>query len=258
MSTVRFHDRVSESPPASHPYRAVSPRPATVQARLYSWLLHHRFVYACRVFHVYLSVLGLAVMLFFGLTGFTVHHEDWFGATNARVHVFHGQTPVDLIRDNDRLGIVEHLRSTWRISGAVSDYQQLGHSVSIAFKEPGRLWEVDIAAASGRTTVNAQTFNVAGVLNDLHRGRYTGEAWGWLMDISAVLIVVACLTGLVLWLTMPKRRQIGTAALLCGIVMAAALYVHGVPGEDEGVDNADDVPVAARMDHTPQAQTDHP
>ncbi|MBL8526719.1 MAG: PepSY-associated TM helix domain-containing protein [Burkholderiales bacterium] len=256
---MHLHHHVSESFPASRPHHPDGARrPATFAARPYSWLLHHRFVYACRVFHVYLSVLGLAVMLFFGLTGFTVHHEDWFGATNARVHVFHGQTPVDLIRDNDRLGIVEHLRSTWRISGAVSDYQQLGHSLSIAFKEPGRLWEVDIAAASGRTTVNAQIFNVAGVLNNLHRGRYTGAAWGWLMDISAVLIVIACLTGLVLWLTMPKRRQLGTAALLCGIVMAAALYVHGVPGEDEGVDGDDDIPVAARMDNTPEAQADHP
>lgn len=253
-----MRDHVSDSLHGGHPdARGIAPRPPTFGAKFLSWMLHHKLVYACRVLHVYLSVLGLAVMLFFGLTGFTTHHEDWFGATDATVRVFHGHTPIHLVRSNDRLGVVEHLRKTWHISGAVSDYQQLDRSISIAFKEPGRLWEVDIAAANGRTTVNAQIFNAAAVLNDLHRGRYTGEAWGWLIDISAVLIVIACLTGLVLWITMPKRRQLGIAALVCGIVMAIALYVHGVPGADDGVDG-DDVPVAARVERTLEGPTDHP
>ncbi len=257
---MHVHDPLSGSLQATDDDhgRHVAPHPATFGAKLLSWMLHHKLVYACRFFTSTSPCWGLAVMLFFGLTGFTAHHEDWFGATDATVRVFHGQTPVDLVRDNDRLGVVEHLRNTWRISGAVSDYQHLGHSVSIAFKEPGRLWEVDIAAASGRTTVNAQIFNFAGVLNDLHRGRYTGEAWGWLIDISAVLMVVACLTGLVLWITMPKRRQLGIAALVCGIVMVVALYVHGVPGADEGVDDDDDVPVAAKVERTLDNQSDHP
>jgi Uncharacterized protein conserved in bacteria len=35
-------------------------------------------------------------------------------------------------------------------------------------------------------------------LNDLHKGRNTGPAWGWFLDVFAVACVVFCLTGLLL------------------------------------------------------------
>ena len=35
-------------------------------------------------------------------------------------------------------------------------------------------------------------------LNDLHKGRHTGTAWSWFLDLFAVACVVFCVTGLVL------------------------------------------------------------
>ena len=60
---------------------------------------------------------------FFGITGFTVNHEEWFGATTSpRVTETRGTTPIaDLLAKDDalRMAPVEHVRNTWRISGAI-------------------------------------------------------------------------------------------------------------------------------------------
>lgn len=38
--------------------------------------------------------------------------------------------------------------------------------------------------------------------------------WRRLMDVTAILLLVAVVTGLVLWLRLPRRRLIGTLSLL--------------------------------------------
>jgi hypothetical protein len=177
-------------------------------------------------------MLGLFVMLLFGITGFTVNHEELFGATTPRSTDTTGQTPEDLIAKKDSLRIVEHLRSTFHITGAMTSFDDLDQSLSIGFKEPGQVWEIEIDKSTGKTSVHNDAFNFFAVINNLHRGRYSGPSWKWVIDISAILIVIACLTGVVLWLVLPKRRKLGTAAILVGTLGALAIYAWLVPGPD--------------------------
>jgi hypothetical protein len=64
--------------------RPVEEQAPHVAARGLAARLSRRLLSTCRTVHVYLSVLGLTVMLFFGITGFTAYHEDWFSATEAK------------------------------------------------------------------------------------------------------------------------------------------------------------------------------
>jgi uncharacterized protein len=185
-----------------------------------------------RTLHIYLTMFGLLVLLLFGVTGFTINHEEWFGATRPRVTESEGVTPVALIASADALRVVEHLRSTFRISGAMTDYDVGDDKLSIAFKEPGQVWEIEIDKASGRTRIHAEAFNLAAVLNNLHRGRYAGRAWSWVIDLSALLIVLACVTGIVLWLALPRRRTVGLIALGVGLVGTVGVFYVLVPGAD--------------------------
>src|SRR5471030_2632285 len=121
-------------------------------------------------------MFGLLVLLLFGITGFTVNHDEWFGATRPRVTETEGTTPRELLARDDALHIVEHVRNTWRISGAMTDYDASGEKISVSFKEPGQLWEVEIEKSTGRTRVHGETYNFAAVINNLHRGRYAGPA----------------------------------------------------------------------------------
>ena len=195
-------------------------------------LIRKNFLALCRTLHVYLTMAGLLVMLLFGVTGFTVNHEEWFGATRPRVTDIEGVTPRELLVRSDALHLVEHVRATWRISGAMTDYDASDDRVSIAFKEPGQLWEVEIEKSTGHTKLHNETYNLAAFLNNLHRGRYAGAAWRWAIDVSALFIVLACATGIILWLALPRRRVLGILALAVGVLGTIGVIYALVPGPD--------------------------
>ena len=177
-------------------------------------------------------MFGLLVMFLFGLTGFTINHEDWFGATSPRVVESETTVPVELIAKKDNLRLVERLRSTLQIAGAMTAFDDLDDRFSIGFKEPGQIWEIEVEKITGVAKVHHETFNFTAIINNLHRGRYSGAAWRWVIDISAILIVVACGTGIVLWLALPRRRVLGAIALALGILGTVFIYRVLVPGAD--------------------------
>lgn len=195
-------------------------------------LIKKNFLALCRTLHVYLTMFGLLVLLLFGITGFTANHEEWFGATHPRVTDSEGTMPRELLTKGDALRIVEQVRTAWRVSGAMTDYDASDDRISIAFKEPGQLWEVEIEKSTGRTKLHNETYNLAAFLNNLHRGRYAGPAWRWAIDVSALLVVLACATGIVLWLALPRRRVMGFVALAVGVLATLLIIFALVPGPD--------------------------
>jgi hypothetical protein len=55
--------------------------------------------------------------------------------------------------------------------------------------------------------------NFLGRMTDLHTGEHTGRVWPWVIDLVAVFLGFASFSGLILWITLPKRRRIGIMAL---------------------------------------------
>jgi hypothetical protein len=191
--------------------------------------MNRTFLAWTRTIHIYLTMAALGLMLFFAVTGFTVNHEDWFGATTPRVRNVSGTTPVEWVTAEDKLRIVEHLRSAMGVSGAMTDFETNDDNYHVVFKGPGRVCEATIARQDGKTDGEIKTFGLAGRINDLHRGRDAGEAWRWVIDASALLIVLASVTGLILWLALPKRRRLGIAWLVVGVGASVGFYWTMVP-----------------------------
>jgi hypothetical protein len=194
--------------------------------------LHPTLVAVCRAVHIYLTMLGLVVMLLFAITGFTLNHEDTLGAATPRVAEHEGKVPPALLARHDELRIVEHLRQSFGIRSAMTNFTDLAEEFAVVFKEPGQVWEVTVAKTTGRVTARQESYGGIAILNHLHRGRYTGATWGWVIDVSAAVIVLACLTGFVLWLALPRRRQLGIAFLVLGTLATLAAVYFFVPGPD--------------------------
>src|SRR5258706_14048134 len=100
--------------------------------------MNRTFVAWTRTIHIYLTMAGLGLMLFFAVTGFTVNHEDWFGATTPRTRNVAGVTPVEWVKGEDKLRIVEHLRKQFGVSGAMTDFESEEEKFHAGFKGPGR------------------------------------------------------------------------------------------------------------------------
>ena len=99
------------------------------------------------------------------------------------------EVPPALIAQHDALRIVELLRRTFQIHGAVANYDEVENEIGIAFKEPGQIWEISIDKTTGHAAAHHEVYNFAALINNLHRGRYTGGAWSWVIDGSAALNV---------------------------------------------------------------------
>jgi hypothetical protein len=205
--------------------------------------LNIRFAKLMRWLHIYLSMFSLAVVLFFSVTGITLNHPDWFfsGAENTREaegeispRWLHLQAPATAEADADpdrqvsKLEIVEHLRSTHKVHGALADFRVDEGECVVSFKGPGYAADAFIDRETGHYRLTETYHGFIAVINDLHKGRDTGPVWSILIDVSAVLMTLISLTGLVLLFYLKLRRIPGLFVALAGAILAIVLYRLGV------------------------------
>ncbi|HEV3167478.1 MAG TPA: PepSY-associated TM helix domain-containing protein, partial [Isosphaeraceae bacterium] len=96
-----------------------------------------RFAAIVRWLHIYLSMFGLAAVLFFSVTGITLNHPDWFYAQAERSVQNEGQinrkwlhldspsasskATADPSSQIAKLEVVEYLRKAHAVRGALAD-----------------------------------------------------------------------------------------------------------------------------------------
>lgn len=182
-------------------------------------------------------MVSFAVVLFFAATGITLNHQDWF-ADQQKTTVYHGTAPHQMLGNNraaqgdaanvDKLGLVEMLRAQG-IHGAVSDLRIDDTQIEVSFKAPGYSADAFIDRDSGKYDLTETRNGFVAIINDLHKGRDSGKVWSWLIDISAGLLVLVSVTGLVLIWFMHKRRTNGLLLVVAGTVVCFILYKFFVP-----------------------------
>jgi hypothetical protein len=200
-----------------------------------------------RWLHIYVSMFGLAAVLFFSATGVTLNHPDWFfGETQRSVRaegridpgLLHLPTavspsdrhePPDLSAQVAKLEVVEALRKAHVIRGALTEFRVDETECTVAFKGPGYSADAFIDRDSGRYSLTQSIHGVIAVLNDLHKGRDAGRGWSILIDISAIVLVFISLSGLVLLFYLKLRRVPGLMVVVLGAIAVLTLFLLGVP-----------------------------
>jgi hypothetical protein len=213
--------------------------------------LRQRIAVVARWLHIYLSMLGLFVLLFFSITGITLNHPDWFTAGGPRQTRHTGmidtrwlgsrgpraqhassvdQDPAsDPEAGVDRLAIVEHLRSTHKIHGALAEFTSDPHECVVLFKGPGYAADAFIDRASGRYQLAITRQPAVAFWNDLHKGRDTGPLWSLVIDAAALIMTLASLSGLVLLFYIRRRRVSGLLAGLAATLLVLLIIALWVP-----------------------------
>jgi hypothetical protein len=175
-------------------------------------------------------MLSFAVVFFFAATEITLNHAEWFSRQVQTKH-YRGIIPPSLLHEStnqqpDRLGIVELLRNRHKIHGSVSDFQVDDSQISVSFKGPGNAADAFIDVTNGSYDLAETRNGLVAIFNDLHKGRDTGSVWSIVIDVSASLLVLVSLTGLILIWFVYKRRTSGlilaaSAGVLCWLVYRA-------------------------------------
>jgi len=181
-----------------------------------------------RWLHIYLSMVSFAILLFFALTGLTLNHANWF-ADQVKTTVYKGKMKAGWVNDPDtakinKLQVVELLRNRHDIKGILNDFRIEDSEVSLSFKGPGYSADAFISRETGEYELSETRMGLFAVLNDLHKGRDSGRSWGWIIDISAVLMSLVSLTGLILILFLKRKRSSGLLIMAVGLLLCLMIY----------------------------------
>lgn len=182
-----------------------------------------------RTLHIYVTMYAFILMLFFAFTGFFLNHEEWFTRGEAAPLEKTGTIPGVMLVAPDKLAIVELLRSQYGANGAVTTFDVDADQMHIELAGPGRGTTAEIDRVSGALRVSIEARGWVVRMDDLHRGKNSGRAWSWIIDISAISLFLGSLTGILMWVGLPRRRKLGLVALGVSVAMCLGLYWLFVP-----------------------------
>jgi hypothetical protein len=173
-------------------------------------------------------MVSFSILLFFAVTGLTLNHQSAFNG-EPKATRFTGTLNLAWVNppaghEVARLEIVEALRNAHGIKAAVKDFRVDENEISVTFKGPGYAADGFVDRKSGTYDITESRLGVIAVINDLHKGRDTGGVWVDIIDISAALMVLVSLTGLILIFFLQKRLKTGLVAIAIGTAVCIAVY----------------------------------
>lgn len=182
------------------------------------------------------AAISLAAMLFFAVTGITLNHAASIPA-NPVVADTSGRLPPALLAalkaKTDDAPLPAPIAAAVKqavgldASGKAGEWSDA--EVYVALPRPGGDAWVSIDRANGKISAEVTDRGWISYLNDLHKGRNSGSAWFWFIDIFAVACVLFTVTGLFLLQVHAKHRPSTWPIVLAGIalpVVLALVFIH--------------------------------
>jgi hypothetical protein len=172
-------------------------------------------------------MFSFAALLFFSITGITLNHTSWIEGRQ-KVEQIEGDLNVAWVSADssgaDELMIVEHFRNKYNIRAKVSDFTTEETECSVSFKGPGYTADGFIDRSTGHYQLTITKSGIIAMMNDLHKGRDTGSAWSWFIDVSAVLMILVSLTGFLMIFFLKKKRFSGLVITVVGAMIIIFVY----------------------------------
>jgi hypothetical protein len=181
-----------------------------------------------RTLHVYFSLLGLLMFLFFAATGIFLTHDS-FGLDQVQSTMSQITLPSGVANKGDQAAVVAQLRSAAGISLPVTNYSPDTDQIEITFAGPGKRTQARINRTDGSTELVFESRGWVGIIDDLHKGAETGWIWRGVMDVVSVWLVLSTITGFLMLLSLPRRRRLGLIFASLATVAVAVAYIFYVP-----------------------------
>lgn len=152
------------------------------------------------------AAVSLIGMLVFAATGFTLNHATDIKSEPKTVERS-GELPAALLpalraaetSKGDLPGtVVGWLKSDLKIKARKGPVEWSDGEAYVAMPGPGVDAWVTLDTETGAAAYERTDRGLIAYLNDLHKGRNTGKAWTWFIDVFAIACVVFCVTGLLL------------------------------------------------------------
>jgi len=187
----------------------------------------------CRWLHIYISSALFSLLLFFCVTGITLNHPDWASSRSTDSKsitlpstlsqtINSEEYPLKKIQAfvEEQTGLAEprSIDLALDIGEITYDYPLPSGYVFVTVLLEEQLIEIEYSQGGWLA-----------LFNDLHKGRHSGSVWSWLIDLSAALMLLFTLTGIIILLQNAKHRRQALYILLIGSMTPVLLYLFAVP-----------------------------
>ena len=183
------------------------------------------------------SAVCLLGILLFAFTGITLNHAGEIEATP--VITSHEHTlPADLLsRLTDSppgkiplpADTATWIKHQWAIDITDKPAEWSTDEIYLSLPRPGGDAWLRIDLESGLVEYEHTQRGWIAYLNDLHKGRHTGTAWRWFIDILSIGCLVFAITGLLILKIHAERRPTTWPLTGLGVVipvLLALLFIH--------------------------------
>lgn len=185
------------------------------------------------------SALCLLGMLLFAVTGLTLNNASIIPASTTVISR-DMQLPVPLLaqlnavdRENKDtpvpLAVAQWLDGEVQASVAGSRPEWSSDELYVSLPRPGGDAWLSIDLTDGAVEYEQTDRGWIAYLNDLHKGRHTGTAWSWFLDIFSVACLIFSITGLVLLQLHAGQRAATWPMVGLGVVIPvvlALIFIH--------------------------------
>lgn len=181
-----------------------------------------------RKWHWMSSAICFISMLLFSVTGITLNHADIIENKPATVRIA-GQFPEELlpqlvVKSEQKsielpVGIHDWLKQHKSINISATTAEVNGAEIYLPLARPGGDAWLSIDTETGEFEYESTDRGWISYFNDIHKGRNTGKAWIYFMDIFAVACIIFSVTGFLLLQRYADTRSQTWPLLIAGLVL---------------------------------------
>jgi uncharacterized protein len=184
-------------------------------------------------YHWISAAISLVGMLLFAITGVTLNHAAQIKAepqTVTREGVLPQALRGELKAAEATGATLPHSTRQWlaqemKVKAPAGAVEWSPGEAYVGLPGPGRDGSVTIDTETGEVAYERTERGWIAYLNDLHKGRNTGPAWAWFIDIFAAACVVFCVTGLIVLQIHSKARPSTWPLVGAGLVIPLLLAI---------------------------------
>lgn len=162
-----------------------------------------------RMLHAYMSAFAFIALSFFSLSGLLLNHPDWFKGRNDALDAHFSLSPAEMRQARQAAKpaqalsdiVAQHLA----LKGEFKDGEVIDGVAQIRFEGVSGKSDLAIDMASGKVDASIERATLVTMLHDLHRGKNSGAAWRWVIDLTAIIVLVLSVLGYVLFFSLRFR-----------------------------------------------------
>ncbi|NMP30713.1 hypothetical protein HII17_03975 [Thalassotalea sp. M1531] len=214
-------------------FNRLSTQKANEKRRLFTSSKAKQVFGLCRWLHIYISCALFSLLLFFCITGVTLNHPEWANTKPANTYTLALPIKFSTVNENDEYPL-KQLQRHIELHTGLSNPRSIDLALDLGeltfdYPLPAGYAFVTVILEEQLIEVEHVEGDLLALLNDLHKGRHSGSFWSWIIDISAALMVLFTLTGIVILLQNAKHRRQATYLLLLGSFTPMVIYLLTVP-----------------------------